>query len=177
MATQRTPFVHSPDSGEYPSSGGRRSFLGFCLALAGAAFAALAAVPLSRFILYPLYAPGLDGKWIDLGSTTDFAVHDPIRKVVDVEHLDGWEKTVSRETVYVTHDLDGSLRVLSAVCPHLGCSIAWNSGSGTFVCPCHGGCFTKSGSRISGPPPRNMTALDSKATDGRLVVRYQTPSA
>ena len=45
--------------------------------------------------------------------------------LVSVEQLDGWRKTVSDKVVYVTKDSSGQLRVLSAICPHLGCSVQW----------------------------------------------------
>lgn len=179
MATQRVPLAHIPETGSEGSAPsplvGRRSFLGLLAGLGAAAFAALCALPLARYILYPLYAPGADGHWVDVGPLSDFAVREPVRKLVNVEHLDGWQKTVSQEAVYVTRDSAGVLLVLSSVCPHLGCSVAWHPSSATFVCPCHGGCFAANGSRISGPPPRSMSALPVKTDDGRLAIRYQPP--
>jgi len=64
-------------------------------------------------------------------------------------------------------------RVLSAVCPHLGCSVQWNDAKGQFVCPCHSGVFTADGTLVSGPPPRGLDELDVTIDGGRLKVRYQ----
>ena len=36
---------------------------------------------------------------------------------------------------------DGVLRVLSPICPHLGCSIPWVDAKHQFICPCHTAIF------------------------------------
>ncbi len=46
------------------------------------------------------------------------------------------------------------IRVLSAICTHLGCTI-YKTESG-FRCPCHGSCFDKKGHRSSGPASRPL---------------------
>ena len=33
------------------------------------------------------------------------------------------------------------MRVLSPICPHLGCSIPWNKAKQEFICPCHVRCL------------------------------------
>jgi Rieske Fe-S protein len=53
--------------------------------------------------------------------------------------------------VAVYRDPEGTLHELSAVCPHLGCIVHWNSDDRTWDCPCHGSRFTCDGKVISGP--------------------------
>ena len=96
-----------------------------------------------------------------------------MKKLITVEQRDGWRKMSSEKAVYVVAGSNGKLRVLSPICPHLGCSVGWNDQRSQFVCPCHGGVFTANGSRVSGPPPRSLDELESKVEGGTLRVRYQ----
>ena len=46
---------------------------------------------------------------------------------------------------------EGKLQRLSAVCPHLGCIVHWNSLEKSWDCPCHGSRFAPDGSVMNGP--------------------------
>ena len=48
-------------------------------------------------------------------------------------------------------DPAGSLHAMTAICPHLGCVVSWNSEEKTWDCPCHGSRFTKAGDVVNGP--------------------------
>ena len=152
----------------------RRSFLGGLLALGTSAVAALLAIPLGRFVLDPLWRTTSEVLWSDVGPAGDFAtITAPMKVLVAIEQRDGWRKVLSEKPVYVVKAPDGRPRVLSAVCPHLGCSVQWNDAKGQFVCPCHSGMFGADGTFVSGPPPRGLDELDATIEGGRLKVRYQ----
>jgi glycine/D-amino acid oxidase-like deaminating enzyme/nitrite reductase/ring-hydroxylating ferredoxin subunit len=51
----------------------------------------------------------------------------------------------------VYRDEQGTLHERSAVCPHLGCIVRWNSLEKTWDCPCHGSRFDRYGRVINGP--------------------------
>jgi glycine/D-amino acid oxidase-like deaminating enzyme/nitrite reductase/ring-hydroxylating ferredoxin subunit len=51
----------------------------------------------------------------------------------------------------VYRDEQGALQALSAVCPHLGCIVHWNSLERTWDCPCHGSRFGVDGAVLNGP--------------------------
>jgi menaquinol-cytochrome c reductase iron-sulfur subunit len=156
---------------------GRRSFLRNLFTAGAGALGAILAVPFIRYISYPIYGAAPAEQWTDLGPLDDYAkTGDPVQKLVNIGRLDGWQETASQQAVYVTHDAGGSVAVLSSVCPHLGCSVAWHAESTKFVCPCHGGCFAANGTRMSGPPPRGMSALATKTEGGHLLVSLQTGS-
>jgi glycine/D-amino acid oxidase-like deaminating enzyme/nitrite reductase/ring-hydroxylating ferredoxin subunit len=46
---------------------------------------------------------------------------------------------------------DGRVTLLSPVCPHLKCHVAWNPLETSWDCPCHGSRFRTDGSVIEGP--------------------------
>ena len=168
---QQTPGNDSVLSGARSTN--RRSFFGALIGVGSAAVGALLSVPLIRFAIHPLLSKTTETAWSEVGSLDELSsINAPVKRLVTVEHRDGWRKVVSEKPVYVVKDA-GTLRVLSPICSHLGCSISWRESQNKFVCPCHVGIFSSDGTRISGPAPRSMDELESKVENGRLKVRYQ----
>ncbi|MCC6272938.1 MAG: FAD-dependent oxidoreductase [Deltaproteobacteria bacterium] len=58
----------------------------------------------------------------------------------------------------VYRDTGGKIHACSAVCPHLGGIVAWNSAEKTWDCPCHGSRFDAFGRVLNGPADRNLSA-------------------
>lgn len=157
-----------------PTSPPRRSFLGGLLATGTAGVGALLVIPVARFVLHPLLAKTTEKSWSDVGKVDEFqAITAPVQRLVQIEQLDGWRRTVSQKPVYLTRDSAGQLVVLSAVCTHLGCSVPWIEKQDKFICPCHQAIFDPTGKLIGGPAPRSMDALPMKIEQGRLKVEYQ----
>jgi menaquinol-cytochrome c reductase iron-sulfur subunit len=170
------------DSGataEKPSASGlpldnRRSFLGALLGVGSIFVGALLSVPLIRFALFPLLRRTTELKSSPVGALSEFSsLTEPAMRTIQIEQVDGWRKAISEKAVYITKDKQGKLRILSSICPHLGCTVPWNQERGEFVCPCHGATFTPDGSRISGPSQRDMDTLETSVHDGQLLVRFQ----
>ncbi len=152
----------------------RRSFFAGLLAIGTAGVGAMLAVPVLRYVLYPLYAKAKGSEWSEVGDSSEFAGgRGPVRKTITFTQLDGWREVVSAQSVYVSRGADGEIEVLSAICPHLGCSVSWQADHGKFVCPCHGGEFKADGEHIAGPPPRGMDRLPAQMKDGKLQVHFQ----
>jgi menaquinol-cytochrome c reductase iron-sulfur subunit len=152
----------------------RRSFLGVLLAAGTASVGALLALPLFRFVLHPLLRVTTPLSWAEVGGIDEFAAStSPVKKLITVEQRDGWRRIVSEKAVYVIKQADGELAVLSSICPHLGCSVAWRTENNEFLCPCHGGRFAADGRLLGGAPPRGLDRLESKVEGGTLKVHYQ----
>lgn len=64
----------------------------------------------------------------------------------------------------------GEYVALSAVCTHLGCVVQWQEAKGEFLCPCHGGRFSATGTVIAGPPPRPLEILPVAVAGDQLQV-------
>ena len=73
--------------------------------------------------------------------------------------------------VIVSRGQDGTLRVFSARCTHLGCQID-RAVDGLLVCPCHGSRFRADGSPASGPAvaPLSELSFEIDRTTGSLIV-------
>jgi menaquinol-cytochrome c reductase iron-sulfur subunit len=157
-----------------PASLERRSFLGVLTTIGTVGMGAVLFVPLMKFAMHPLLANTTETEWSEVGPVEEFgAATAPLKKLVVIEQRDGWRKVTSEKPVYVLPSSTGEFKVLSAVCPHLGCSVPWKEQDKTFVCPCHVGIFDAEGRRVAGPPPRDMDSLESKVENGVLKVRYQ----
>jgi menaquinol-cytochrome c reductase iron-sulfur subunit len=152
----------------------RRSFFGGLLAIGSAGMGILLAAPVLRYVLYPLYAKNSKARWSEVGKVEDFALgSSPVRKTITFKQLDGWREVVSAQSVYVNRLADGQFEVLSAICPHLGCSVSWQQKANDFLCPCHGSVFNPDGGVVKGPSPRGMDALTTRIQDGKLQVHFE----
>jgi nitrite reductase/ring-hydroxylating ferredoxin subunit len=68
------------------------------------------------------------------------------------------------------------LLMLRARCTHLGCGL--RLAGDRFVCPCHGGFFSRDGKVLGGPPVRDLPRLMGGLTDdGTLFVFPAAPAA
>lgn len=67
---------------------------------------------------------------------------------------------LTKHAVY--RDDKGQAHECSAVCPHLGCIVAWNQSEQTWDCPCHGSRFDKLGKVINGPANKPLAAVETK---------------
>ena len=164
---------HDHQHQSVPSDGSRRSFLGALLGLASAGVGVLLAIPVLRYIFYPLTANSGESGWTEVDSVASLAnVQTPLRRTLELKQRDGWREIDSQPVVYVVKT-GVQLKVLSAICPHLGCTVPWDPGRNEFVCPCHGGTFSADGTHLSGPPRRSLDSLETKVSGGKLMVKYQ----
>jgi cytochrome b6-f complex iron-sulfur subunit len=137
----------------------RRKFINVCLGGVGvlgvAAFAAVS-YPVVRYYLIPPSDKNNKGK-----------INIPLAALVTGEarffEFNGAAAVVVKKQ-------DGNLTVLSAVCPHLGCIVQWETERQDFLCPCHAGYFTADGAVISGPPPRALAKIPFTVTNGVVTI-------
>lgn len=130
----------------------RRSFLS--IASLGSFFAAIGTAVAGMLRLpKPAVLPGPMRRF-KVGFPEQFAV--------------GSETRFEKENFFVFRDAEGVYAV-SAVCTHLGCSVARSSEG--FACPCHGSKFSTRGEVQAGPAPRPLPWLEvGRGADGQLVV-------
>lgn len=155
----------------------RRGFLAALMAAGSALIGAILAVPVARVALFPVLRRGEDAPWTDLGPLDRLqpAPGTPLAVPLTVERTDGWQLARADHTVYLVNSPEGAgavPRVLSSVCPHLGCTVQWHPERERFICPCHGGTYAPDGARLAGPPARGMDPLPVRVVQGRLQVRF-----
>ena len=69
---------------------------------------------------------------------------------------------------------EGLLHEMSAVCPHLGCIVQWNSAEHTWDCPCHGSRFAADGEVINGPAKQRLAPVTPRAN---VHIDHEAPRA
>ena len=152
----------------------RRSFLGALLGVGAAGVGALLSVPLIRYVLHPLLASTTSRSWSEVGRLAEFSsLAAPSKRLIKFEQRDGWRKTIQEKPVYVIRKANGGIAVISAVCPHLGCTVPWAEREKKFICPCHVAAFAADGALVRGPALRGLDELETKIESDTLLVRYQ----
>jgi glycine/D-amino acid oxidase-like deaminating enzyme/nitrite reductase/ring-hydroxylating ferredoxin subunit len=64
--------------------------------------------------------------------------------------------TAGLDKIAAYRDDAGTLHQVSAVCPHLGCIVAWNAAEKSWDCPCHGSRFDPDGKILHGPAVKEL---------------------
>ena len=60
---------------------------------------------------------------------------------------------------------------LAQTCTHQGCTIAYDAGSETFICPCHGGTYDLNGNVVAGPPPNPVKKYTITRKNNILTIK------
>lgn len=123
---------------------------------------------------------------IDIGAMERVPIGKAWRKVDVVAPVvsDAWiaARDVVLGAAFVRRVSEHNVEALSATCPHLGCSVGIEPGSGNFLCPCHDSRWSSDGELVTatGPAKRSLDPLPIEVKDGRLRltwVRYKLDSA
>jgi Rieske Fe-S protein len=84
----------------------------------------------------------------------------------DIESLnqlspgDGAVLNLNGKKTAAYRDVQGTIHAYSAICPHLGCVLQWNTSEKSFDCPCHGSRFTCEGKVVNGPALTDLKKLN-----------------
>lgn len=149
-----------------------------CLALAAGVMTGPTGVGISPLVKKTDDAPAsTEPRWYSVGAVTSFELGKPRRVVLRRDVRDAWlvARDVAIGVVLVTRlDDVPTFRVLSAVCPHLGCSVSARGDE--WFCPCHDSSFAADGSLMPGrenPSPRGLDALPARVAGSVLEVQWR----
>lgn len=109
--------------------------------------------------------------WLAVGRVSELGGGQPVRRAVTVERGAGWSLVRREQIVFVLPQ--GGGRVVSAVCPHEGCEVEWEEGSGAFLCPCHDSRFDADGAPTGGPAERGLARLPARVNGDLLEVKLE----
>ncbi len=167
--------IHSTQLTVDEESISRRGFLKAAIGLLNGLIALTLAVPGLGFLLTPVFRKG-SSSWIKLGAADNFSSAEPQKATLKYVSEAGYTRAEKTGFVWVVPEAGGEnpLTVLSAVCSHTGCNVAWQTDEQKFVCPCHEGRYDRHGDVLSGPPPRPLTKLATRIENGQLFVQLLT---
>lgn len=80
---------------------------------------------------------------------------------------------IPEKRIFIVKDKNriSGLRIVSAVCTHMGCTPKWVEANNRWECPCHGSVFDIKGNVIAGPAPKPLPWFKvTIGSDGRLFV-------
>ncbi len=147
----------------------RRTFLGVLSGLIAAGISAVLGVNLGRFALGTAFTKGAEAVWSDAGSLAQIPEGKLTKRNLVVSRIAGWGSFTSERAVWVVRKGE-EVKVFTAVCPHLGCTV--NANAEGFLCACHNSQWNASGQMLAGPSPRGLDALEHRVEGGKLQVRY-----
>lgn len=84
-------------------------------------------------------------------------------ELAQVEKGEGQLVTIDGEKIAAYRDEQGAIHTVSAVCPHLGCILAWNNAEKSWDCPCHGSRFGCDGGLLHGPAVTDLKVHSASA--------------
>lgn len=147
----------------------RRSFLKAGFVAINTVAASALGIPIIGYLLGPLLRKR-EQQWVEAGKLADFAGGTPQARRLRFTNRSGFRELEEVRNVWISATAE-RVTVFSSECTHVGCNVHWKSGQDQFVCPCHGGVFSKEGEVLDGPPPRPLEQLPTRIDNDILYVQ------
>lgn len=167
----KTKFMTDHASERISNGPSRRRFLFQLFPFAVFAGMAASIIAAATRFLRPI-ALTQEANWTNVLPLTEIKGTEPLMRSVTVEHFAGWSSIYKEHFIYVLPQQNN--QVVSSVCPHENCDVAWRADTKRFYCPCHDSVFAADGSRVSGPARRGLDPLPTRVQNGVLQVQYQS---
>jgi cytochrome b6-f complex iron-sulfur subunit len=120
----------------------------------------------------PADAPAADAPEVDSTPRADgFAALGTVAELDSAGSLAS--KSFQGQQVVVIRDPADATAVvaLNSFCTHQGCTVAWESDTALFACPCHGSKFATDGAVTEGPATDGLGAFEAKIEDDLVLVK------
>ena len=136
----------------------------------------VAAVPLVRLVVDPAGKQTVSSPRapLDLGPAARFGAEPTKVEIVAPVIKDAWAaaRDVVLGAAYI-RKVGDALDARSAICPHLGCAVAFDRAQNNYLCPCHDSRFALDGAKLSGPSERGLDALPLQIVNGRVLLTWE----
>ncbi|MFA6237695.1 MAG: FAD-dependent oxidoreductase [Bacteriovorax sp.] len=113
-----------------------------------------------------------------LAQYKDWFVEPQFDELEDVPPDEGVIFRDGLQIIAAYKDHHGNFEFNSAVCPHLGGIVHWNSSEKSWDCPCHGSSFNCHGNVIKGPANVDLSPVNRPAVNPPDTLKvWETPDA
>lgn len=112
----------------------------------------------------------------EFGKLTQLSIGIPQKMDIIQESVDAWDRLDPKPigAVWLIRRNQLEVDAYSVTCPHLGCSISFDSAKRVFLCPCHESAFALAdGKKILGPSPRGLDPLPVEIRDEKVFVTFK----
>ncbi|HTM05156.1 MAG TPA: Rieske (2Fe-2S) protein [Vicinamibacterales bacterium] len=150
---------------------GRRRFFVATLTTIHAAIAGFIGVIIGGAVASPVFGREREQEtWIPAGDLNSLPDNEPIPVLYRVAREDGYREIMDRRVLYLLKNGD-EVTAMDTTCTHLGCPVRWDADAKAMKCPCHGGVYDKTGTVVSGPPPKPLARFTTRIDGGQILVR------
>ena len=149
----------------------RRTFSGFVVSAGALLAAGIVGIPAIITSFSPAIRARRRENWRRVGRLDDFPIGQVQAAVVNTDK-ETWPRPLPQQAVFVWRRSSDELIVFSRSCTDLACPLTYDAGSECFLCPCHGGIFSKDGEVMAGPPNRPMARYESRLRGGMIEINF-----
>jgi Rieske Fe-S protein len=103
-------------------------------------------------------------------ATTGAPVSGALAQLSDVPVGGAIAAKASGKPIIIAQPTAGQVTAFSAICTHMGCTVAPSASGKELDCPCHGSKYNATtGAVIGGPAPKPLSAVAVKVVNGAVV--------
>ncbi len=103
-------------------------------------------------------------------ATTGAAVAGALAQLSDIPVGGAIAAKSGGKSIIISQPTAGTVAAFSAICTHMGCTVAPSSDGKELDCPCHGSKYNATtGAVIGGPAPKPLPAVPVKVVNGAVV--------
>ena len=106
----------------------------------------------------------------------DHVTPGDVSSVADIPLGSGAIVRRGAQKMAVYRRLDDTIAEHSAVCPHMGCVVAWNPLEECWDCPCHGSQFAADGMVLNGPATSDLKPVAQETETDQPYGGYRPPA-
>lgn len=139
----------------------RRTFAKLLFTGVGLCYAGAIGYPIYQYLASPIQ------KSVEAAKVSEVQLPDADKLEVGAAMM---FKFGTRPSILIHHK-DGTWSAMEAICTHMACTVQYQPESNRLFCACHNGVYdVKTGTPVSGPPPKPLKPYKVEVGEGVVVI-------